>query len=457
MSRIPGIVALLFVMTASVFSADFYVDSVNGDPGNDGSVGHPWKSLQNVFNSGLIESRTWESLPYKQGAKLVPKNEGAQIKAGDTIWLRSGDYGDLMIRNFYNTDYITIAAAEGETPRLTSIRLQASSHWKLVGLHVSPEFGGGEKRSSLIHLESHGWTGPVSDIVVEDCVLQSAEDTSQWTAEQWNQFACSGINADGTRVTIRNNKLKNVDTGINVGASHALVENNSVVNFCGDGMRGLGDHSVFQYNVVKNCYDVNGNHDDGFQSWTNGENGIGSGEVVDMVLRGNTIINYEDPDQPHRGTLQGIGCFDGMFVDWVIENNVIVCDHYHGITLGGARGCKIINNTVIDPNDERPGPVGIRISRHKKGMPSSDCIVRNNLVSSLSVQDGDGMVKDHNIVVDDPAKYFVDLKAYDMRLKEGSPAIDAGSDELAPEIDFAKVSRKQGDAVDVGAYEYTGK
>ena len=46
-----------------------------------------------------------------------------------------------------------------------------------------------------------------------------------------------------------------------------------------------------------------------------------------MVLRGNTIINYEDPGQPHRGTLQGIGCFDGMFVDWVIENNVVIVDH----------------------------------------------------------------------------------------------------------------------------------
>ena len=60
------------------------------------------------------------------------------------------------------------------------------------------------------------------------------------------------------------------------------------------------------------------------------------GEVVGLVLRGNTIINYEDPDQPHRGTLQGIGCFDGMFVDWIIENNVIIVDHYHGITLSGA-------------------------------------------------------------------------------------------------------------------------
>ena len=61
----------------------------------------------------------------------------------------------------------------------------------------------------------------------------------------------------------------------------------------GNGLRGLGNHCTFQYNTVKNCYDVNRNHDDGFQSWSVGPNGIGTGEVVRMVLRGNTIINYE--------------------------------------------------------------------------------------------------------------------------------------------------------------------
>ena len=113
---------------------------------------------------------------------------------------------------------------------------------------------------------------------------------------------------------------------------------------------------MFQYNVVKNCYDVNANHDDGFQSWSRGPQGVGTGEVVGMVLRGNTIINYEDLDQPHRGTLQGIGCFDGMFVDWIVENNVIITDHWHGITLSGATDSRVVNNTVVDLNETSPGP-----------------------------------------------------------------------------------------------------
>ncbi|UCD52697.1 MAG: hypothetical protein JSW27_08675, partial [Phycisphaerales bacterium] len=140
---------------------------------------------------------------------------------------------------------------------------------------------------------------------------------------------------------------------------------------------------TFEYNTVKNCYNVNANHDDGFQSWSVGPGGVGTGEVVGVVLRGNTIINYEDPNQPHRGALQGIGCFDGTFVDWVVENNVVITDHWHGITLGGARGCLVINNTVLDRNEQRPGPPWICIDRHKNGTAPVDCVVRNNLATDF--------------------------------------------------------------------------
>jgi hypothetical protein len=454
MTRTFCLLAALLLAATSIHAAEYFVDPENGDPANDGSAERPWRSLQQVFDQGLVESRAWPSLPYRPEMSLVPKNPGAPVKAGDTIWLRSGYYGDLMIRCYYNSDFIKIAAARGHTPRFRTIRVQAGSHWDLKGLHVSTEFGSGQKPRTLIHLESHGWQGPVHDLVVQRCVVRSAEDTSGWSAEEWNSLACSGIATDGTRITVRRNLLKNVDSGISVSASHSLIEYNTIENFAGDGLHGLGDHCVFQYNLVKNCYDVNANHDDGFQSWSRGPQGVGTGEVVGMVLRGNTIINNEDPQQPHRGALQGIGCFDGMFVDWIIENNVIIVDHYHGITLGGARNCRIVNNTVMDPNDARPGPAALRIAKHKRGTPSSGCTVRNNLATALYVDPGREMTADHNLIVSDRLSVFVDAAGRDLRLKKGSPAIDAGSDQLAPDVDILGTARPQGDAVDIGAYEY---
>lgn len=433
-------------------AAEFYVDPLTGSPEGDGSAARPWRTIQEVFDAGLVESQQWAQLPYTQQSKLVPKNTGAPVRAGDTIWLRSGYHGDLSIVRYYNTGTITLAAEEGHTPCLSSLRIRSGSHWTIRGLTVSAEFSETYEKRTLIDLDSHGWHGPVHDIVVEACSIRSVADTSTWTADEWNRLACNGLQVDGTRMTIRDNRLLNVNFGISVGASESLITGNLVENFAGDGLRGLGNYCTFQYNTVKNCYDVNRNHDDGFQSWSVGPNGVGSGEVVGLVLRSNTIINYEDPNQPHRGTLQGIGCFDGTFVDWVVENNVIVTDHWHGITLLGARNCLVINNTVLDLNDTRPGPPWIRVSNHKKGMAPVDCVVRNNLATAFT-NAGD-VREENNLTIQNPADLFVDAESFDLHLLPDAPAIDAGSSLNAPKLDRDRIARPQGDSVDIGAYEW---
>ncbi len=433
-------------------SAEFYVDPLTGSPAGDGSATRPWRTIQEVFDAGLVESQQWAQLPYTQQSKLVPKNTGAPVRAGDTIWLRSGYHGDLSIVRYYNTGTITLAAEGGHTPCLSSLRIRSGSHWTIRGLTVSAEFSKTYEKRTLIDLDSHGWHGPVHDIVVEACSIRSVAETSTWTADEWNRLACNGLQVDGTRMTIRDNRLLNVNFGISVGASESLITGNLVENFAGDGLRGLGNYCTFQYNTVKNCYDVNRNHDDGFQSWSVGPNGVGSGEVVGLVLRSNTIINYEDPNQPHRGTLQGIGCFDGTFVDWVVENNVIVTDHWHGITLLGARNCLVINNTVLDLNDTRPGPPWIRISNHKKGMAPVDCVVRNNLATAFT-NAGD-VREENNLTIQYPADLFVDAESFDLHLLPDAPAIDAGSSLNAPKLDRDRIARPQGNSVDIGAYEW---
>jgi hypothetical protein len=454
-------ITLSLVVVASVSATDFYADPQNGKATNDGSEARPWKSLQGVLDDGLIESQEWNALPYNDSRTLVPTHQGAPVKAGDTIWLQTGDYGDLVIQGLYNSRVITVAAQKGHAPRFHSIKLQSGSNWRFKGLQVSGEHHPGERQpgkrpQTLIAVESHGFRGPVHDVWVEECVLSSAENSSAWSAEDWNKRASNGIQADGTRITLRNNHLKNVNFGLSVSASHSLIDHNTVENFSGDGMRGLGDHCVFQYNLVKNCYDVNDNHDDGFQSWSRGPKGeSGRGTVKGIVLRGNTIINYEDPAQPHRGPLQGIGCFDGMFEDWVIENNVIIVDHWHGLTLLGATNCRIVNNTVVDISPGRPGPPRISIGHHKNGTASTGCTVVNNLTTDLKTVPG--VTVGHNLIVTDAASVFTDFRRNDLSLKKGSPAIDAGALELAPKVDIIGTHRPQGAAVDIGAYEFIEK
>lgn len=418
----------------------------------DGSQARPWSTLEEVVAANLIATENWSSLPYVAGATLQPKNAGAPVKAGDTLWLKTGYHGRLDLTGYYNPSDITIAAAPGESPRLASALIRAGKNWIIRGLLISQDYAPSYQRGTMFTLDSHNYSGPVSDVVVEGCSLSSVADASGWSASDWDNLASNGFDVDGSNMTIRGNQLKNVNFGISVSATDSLIEGNTVDSFSGDGMRGLGDHTTFQYNVVKNCYDVNDNHDDGFQSWSNGPGGVGSGEVTGIVLRGNIIINYEDPSQPLRGPLQGIGCFDGTFVDWVVENNVIITDHWHGISLYGARNVRVVNNTVLDPNADSPGPPWIKITEHKDGTPPENCVVRNNLATAFT-SSSTGVTEDHNVVLDDLSKYFVN-PPYDLHLLDDSPAIDQGSSDLAPLQDIERIPRPQGSAFDVGAYEW---
>ncbi|HTG00368.1 MAG TPA: hypothetical protein VK654_07240, partial [Nitrospirota bacterium] len=307
----------------------FYVDPSAGNINNSGSAASPWSTLQAVIEDNKVESQQPASLPYQNGAALVKRNAGAPVKAGDTIILKAGHHGDVLIAGYFNAGYINVIAEPGAT--VSRLHIQAGCKWRFKGLTVRPDTGYAAGYS-LVFLESHNWAGPVYNITIDDFTVYSVPDSSTaWSTTDptdWDTLSCDGIFADGDNMTIRRNSLKNVNFGITLSGNYGLVYGNTIENFAGDGMRGLGNDLFFEYNTVRNCYAVNANHDDGFQSWS--INGDPPRERV--VLRGNTIINYTDPNQPFRGTLQGIGCFDGWYINWVVENNVIITDHWHGIS-----------------------------------------------------------------------------------------------------------------------------
>jgi parallel beta-helix repeat protein len=140
----------------------------------------------------------------------------------------------------------------------------------------------------------------------------------------------------------------------------------------------------------------------------------------------------------------------------VVENNVVITNHWHGISLYGVRDSRIVNNTVIDVDSERPGPPWIMVNDHKDGTPSENVVVRNNLATSFDLE-GTSITSDHNVTLTgDLAAYFVDPTppAWNLRLLASSPALDVGSAELAPALDADRIRRPQGAGFDLGAYEW---
>lgn len=77
----------------------------------------------------------------------------------------------------------------------------------------------------------------------------------------------------------------------------------------------------------------------------------------------------------------------------------------------------------------------------------------HNLFWSIdqSISDPSGSPLEEGEIISDPL--FVDLEKMDLRLKKGSPAIDAGKN-LGYPLDFENKRRPFGDAPDIGAFEY---
>jgi hypothetical protein len=433
-------IALEFITASALHATVFYVDPEKGDMANDGSAERPWRTMQEVFEQNLIGTRDGSG-------KL--KNPHAPVRAGDTILLRSGYHGEIYCRKAYNDDYITIAAEQGHKPKIRRIFFSAASKWIIRGLTVSPSFAPEYERDRLLYVVN--WGGPTSDLVIESNTLYSVADASAWSAQEWDSLVCYGISVIGKRITIRNNILRNVDHGIVISGDGITVERNSIEHIAGDGIVCSANNASLLHNTLKYFYKVNSNHDDGIQFHRGRDK---TTPIVNAVVHGNSVIAWDNAvNHPLIGSPQGICNFDIPAINWRIENNLVLVQHHHGITIDGCQGGVIVNNLAYNPYGGRFF-AGIMVGTTHGRTSSENTVIRNNLVDSeVSFPRANNTV-DHNILVKDPRRYFRNPQNWDMHHRQGSPAIDAGSDTLAPRIDIDGVQRPQGAGIDVGPYEF---
>jgi parallel beta-helix repeat protein len=456
----------------------FYIDPATGSPGGDGSADNPWRSLQEVVEADLIACyRHSENYNPESGLELI--NPDAPVKGGDQLLLRSGYHGYVGLNYFIFKEWLTIAAEEGHTPVLAQFRLEGTfeklylknlkilkesyrgmdSYWQADALN--------RNNGSCLSLTSGSFWGEGSTVKLNGLIVKTAENIASWSAGDWVEKAASGISLrDVENVEIVNCTIENVRHGISFDyfSDHSVAVNNTINNYCADGCRLIGNDLLFAYNTITNCYDVDENHDDAIQSYSRGaDNTPGTGVLRDVVIRGNLIIGTPDQENPLAGNPQGIGCFDGFFENWIIENNVVVTDHYHGISFYGMRNGKIVNNTVIDQisgNDTSPW---ILINPHKDGTESENCVVANNIVSSSVSVEGNSVEEYNNYVIGKSnfelnRILFIDPDNYDMHLLINNTTqtniINRGvvfSDLISSKIDHDRKNRTS--PPDLGAYE----
>ncbi|MBN1772627.1 MAG: hypothetical protein JXB32_15260 [Deltaproteobacteria bacterium] len=413
----------------------FYVDPAAGDDGNDGSRDHPWRSIQHVV-SELVDCTDQHG---------TPLNPGAPVQAGDTIFLVGAEGHDqtLEITGCYNDDYVKIKALVLHEPRLSFVHFRGSAYWRIEGLTLFNDGGG-----TMLRAEDHDVRGETHHLQVMNNHFTSGE---LMTADEFQNMASTGVWLLGAdHVVVQCNTFYKVGQAMTVPGEYIDILDNRVEFFARDGIATSGAHNRYLRNVFYDSVKQNDtDHDDFYQNHM----GANPDTSTDLEIAYNVFQNRYSDALPMalQGPTQCLSAFeDGPKTDIRIYNNVCKTDHYHGITWADTNDSLIVNNTVVG-GTELPGlPAG------SEDWPDHTWIsiegtgntVRNNLVT---MNNAGG---DHNLEVtgDDVYLYFTDWAARDLSLREGAPAIDAGSPDGAPADDVLGTAR---DATpDVGAYEY---
>ncbi|MEO9968177.1 MAG: putative Ig domain-containing protein [Reichenbachiella sp.] len=415
----------------------YYLDPVNGDMANNGSISSPWSSLAAV-------------------AYIHPT-----IADGATLYLMDGDHGTPYVQNYTFANGITITSLSGHNPTVTSLSLNNCTNWTFDGVMF-------DGTNSTITKDGFLVTGDANShhITFENCTIQSAVSSSTWTKTDWYNNVKGGIDMRADYITVSNTTIKNIYHALSLRGDHSSATNNLIDNFAGDAIRGLGSFSTYEYNTVRDCYidDYAIQHDDGFQAY----NLDSDPKIEGVTLRYNKILLFEDPitqfviDNNLIGTLmQGLIITDGYADSWVVENNLIVNQQAHGISLYGARNCKVQNNTVV----QHPYFTDTTVPRiylddqGKTGQTNFSNVIRNNIAGQLTDWTFDATSTVQNNVdittnVNNYGSYFADYANLDFHLKAGSGAIDAGVNTDVTSTDLDGNARVADGTVDAGAYEY---
>jgi hypothetical protein len=406
------------------------------------SLGQLQMVLQQLLRERAPLVKGVNTLVVTTDTELASAIKGAT--GGETIQLAPGTYGALALTGgTYNQLLVgTVKIAKG-IPTLSApvtitsqdvthpavvptIAVRSTDHWHFKGLAVRPV------RTGAYPSPAVALTG--GDNSIEDSTITYG-DATDWTAADWVAKTGNGISINGAGSVVKNNYLKNVYMGIEVGknATGALVKNNTVDGVGGDGMRVLADNAIVDSNFFKNFKKINDNHDDCSQSWGMATTTVNQdASVRGVTFQNNICLNNENPSDPLYDTgLQGFDDFDGGTEGWTVQNNVFAGTAYHGLSYYGAVNMSIRNNTILDSDSVVNGVdnVWIRVSANKTGtiQPTGNTF-QNNIANKFAGYGSSSVVTNSKVVkMADYDKYFRDWRHGDMRLLASSPIQGAGA------------------------------
>jgi hypothetical protein len=499
----------------STYRHVWYFDPVHGKTqaaGGAGSQAAPWNNLQALvqaepgYTYPLLTIAPYRQVPVPgQPAVNTTGPKAGPIAPGDEILLMSGNYGDVFIgglpAEISNTSFVTVAAAPGQTPVLTSLFIGETHMWLFDGLKVQSLQPAARSGNALVQIKDGGATFPTSDIVLENMTISSQDNAEAWSKAQWITNARNGFFAQSTAggtntkcISFTGSHISNVRTGAGLLADQLVFSSNQIDHFGDDGLDYAASNLAITKNNLHDNLDVgDGNHEDAMQGVIGVlPPGAAVNRLQNILIDSNWVVRQTDPELSFPTYLQGIDAFDSDWTNVTVTNNVVITSACWGIDFSSIHNGLIANNTVVEdglfatPGCSASVSVG---DRTHEGTSSSNTAIRNNLASQVNVYNLDsGVEADHNVAMSGaspemswyvngapqyigkpgtytngnildsggPKSEFVNFSpatlTYNVMLKSGAQAIGAGTAAGAPTIDILGVTRTAPYAV--GAYSY---
>ena len=249
-------------------------------------------------------------------------------KAGDTIYLDSGTYSGVSLKNLMVSGDVTIASKDPGNPAvITDLTITNSSGFNFSNLELAAKEGGqfaflvyGSKDLTFSNLNVHG----------------SLNNNPQGDA--------SGISIrSSSDIRIQDSEFHELKRGVGVTDSKNVeISGNSFHDLQTDGVMVADVQGLkITANNFKNFFPAAGDHPDAIQFMTSGT----TEATQDVLISGNVIT---------RGTgasVQGIFMGDEVgtlaYKNVVISDNLLIGTGYNGIAVGHGKNVTISGNELI--------------------------------------------------------------------------------------------------------------
>jgi hypothetical protein len=105
--------------------------------------------------------------------------QSAPVHPGDSIYLKSGNYGDIGLRNYKlpitNSDWVTVQAAPTQTPVFSTLCIRSTNKWVFKSIKVQSLLATNNNKQALVTVTDQSASLPTTDIILENMQISTAD------------------------------------------------------------------------------------------------------------------------------------------------------------------------------------------------------------------------------------------------------------------------------------------